>query len=171
MRVINLFGGPGVGKSTILSETFALLKRKHCNCEKVEEFAKELVWDERYKTLENQIYIFGNQHHMLHRLKGKVDVVLTDGALFTSIIYTTVYKPSDKSTDAFKSLVYQEFIKYNNINVFIERETTYQKIGRYQDEKQAKDVDKQIIRCLEEFAVPYKRIGIENAARKIVDMI
>jgi nicotinamide riboside kinase len=172
MKVINLFGGPGVGKSSIASDIFRILKSKHCNCEKVDEFAKGLVWDNNLKALKNQIYIFGNQHYLIDRLRDQVDVVITDGALFTSIIYATVYRSISEEDDlAFRNLVYNEFKKFNNINFYIERETVYQSVGRYQDERGAREVDRQIVKCLEEYNVPFKRVGIENAAQKIVEMI
>jgi nicotinamide riboside kinase len=172
MKVINLFGGPGVGKTSIMSDIVGILKRKHCNCVGVEEFAKHLVWDGNMKALANQIYIFGNQHYLIDRLKDKVDIVVTDGALFTSIIYGKIYRTISEEDDiAFRNLVYHEFKKYNNINFLIERETVYQQSGRYQDERGAREIDKLIVNCLEEYNVPFKRIGIENAGRKIVDSL
>ena len=171
MKVINLFGGPGVGKSTIGQEVFVQLKKKHCNCEWVGEFAKDLVWDESFKSLENQIYIFGVQNHRLSRLKSKIDVAITDAPFINGIIYSKVYNPLDSSNKFFHQLIHNEYLKYHNINVFIERETTYQKIGRYQDEANAKLVDAQIIKTLEEFVIPFKRVGLSDAAKRIIDML
>ena len=43
--VINLFSGPGVGKSTTAAMVFAKLKMNGVDCEMALEFAKEKVWD------------------------------------------------------------------------------------------------------------------------------
>lgn len=134
MKVINIFGGPGTGKSVTAAKLFAELKIQNKNCELITEFAKELVYDESYKVMENQIWIFANQHHKMYRLKDKVDYIVTDAPLFNSIVY------SGKGEDnkAFHKFVLNEFNKYDNLNVYLERETVYQQHGRYQDENGAK---------------------------------
>jgi len=57
--IVNLFGGPSSGKTTMAAGLFCLLKMHGIDCELVTEFAKDLVWEERFKTLKNQQYIFG----------------------------------------------------------------------------------------------------------------
>ena len=68
MKVINIFGGPGTGKSVTAARLFAELKLQHKNCELVTEFAKELTYDESYRVMENQIWIFANQHQRMYHL-------------------------------------------------------------------------------------------------------
>ena len=87
MIVINFLGGPGCGKSTVCADVFAKLKWNNINCEIVTEYAKDAVWEESFKLLENQIGVFGEQHKRLHRLKDKVDVVVTDSPLLLSLLY------------------------------------------------------------------------------------
>ena len=45
---VNLFGGPGIGKSTTAAGVFNLLKLHGIETELITEFAKDLVWEERY---------------------------------------------------------------------------------------------------------------------------
>ena len=78
MLVVNLFAPPGSGKSTMAAHIFAKLKQANINCELVTEFAKDLTWENRQNTLENQLYVFAEQHHRVNRLKKQVDVVITD---------------------------------------------------------------------------------------------
>ena len=58
-KIINLFGGPGCGKSTTASGIFYELKKRGYECELSPEFAKDKVWEDSLRTLDDQIYIFG----------------------------------------------------------------------------------------------------------------
>ena len=49
--VVNLFGGPGTGKSTMMAGIFAKLKSLGYECL---EFAKELVWENRLETFSDE---------------------------------------------------------------------------------------------------------------------
>lgn len=167
MKVINFFGGPGTGKSVTAARLFAELKIQGKNCELVTEYCKELVYDESFKVMENQIWIFANQHHRMQRLKGKVDYLITDSPLFNSIVYSG----KGEHNKPFHSFVLSEFNKYDNLNVYLERETEYKQEGRYQDEKGAKEVDNEVLRLFKYFEVPYVKIGLSNVIPTIISLI
>lgn len=167
MRVINIFGGPGTGKSVTAAKLFAELKIQSKNAELVTEFAKELTYDESYRVMENQIWIFANQHQRMYRLKNKVDYIVTDAPLFNSIVYSG----KDDINKAFHSFVIGEFNKYDNLNIYLERETIYQQAGRYQDEDGAKEIDDEVLRCFKYFDVPYVKIGLNNPIKTIMSLL
>jgi len=167
MRVVNIFGGPGTGKSVTAASLFSTLKRMHKNCELVTEFAKELTYDESYRVMENQIWIFANQHHRMNRLKSKVDLIVTDAPLFNSVVYSK----KGENHKEFHNFVMSEFNKYDNLNVYLERETEYRQEGRYQDENGAKEIDNEVLRCFNYFNVPYVKVGLENSVETITSIL
>jgi nicotinamide riboside kinase len=160
--VVNLLGGPGSGKSTTAANVFAHLKWQDVNCEMAAEYAKDLVWEHRHKTFENQIYMFGKQHHRIYRLIGQVDVVITD----SPIILTPIYDLDRRET--LKKLVLEEFNRVHNFNIFLNRRKKYQPKGRNQNEDQAKEKDREIKSFLEDNGIPYIQI---DGANESVDVI
>lgn len=164
--VINLFGGPGTGKSTNAAEIFALLKREGINCELVREYAKDKVWEGHPNLLKDQIYVFAKQNRKLHTVADKVDIVITDSPLLLSVIYGQEYSKT------FHDLVYEQFEKYNNLNIFLIRTKNYNPSGRLQTLEEAKEIDWQIKTLLKNTATTYFEIE-ENteAPKKIIELI
>lgn len=141
LNVINLFGGPGSGKSTTAAGLFHLMKLNEMNVELVTEYAKDLTWEERYDTLANdQLYVFAKQQKRLQVLKNKVNYVVTDSPLILSLIYRQWnYLPMN-----FEPLVFEVWDSFQNKNYFIKRTKKYVPIGRSQTEEEAKGVDEQV---------------------------
>jgi hypothetical protein len=139
MLVVNLFAGPGAGKSTTAASTFALLKLGGYNVELVTEFAKDLTWDESHKVLGYQPYVFAQQAWRLERLRGKVDIVVTDSPLLMSIAYTPPAIPH-----CFREYVLWEARRDRALNILLHRVKPYMKIGRSQSEEQARLLDRRI---------------------------
>lgn len=165
MIVVNLFAGPGSGKSTTCAGVFAKLKLAGVNCEMALEYAKDKVWEESNKVLDDQVYVFGKQLHRVFRLKDKVDVVITDSPILLSVIY-------DKTKNKyFKDLVIDQFNNFENRNYFIRRNTVYNPKGRLQTEDEAKKIDAILIDLLEDCKINYKTVDKENAVNGIFNEI
>lgn len=168
--VVNLYAGPGSGKSKMASGIFFELKSRGINCELVTEFAKELTWEERSMALNNQIHIFGEQHHRIFRLLGKVDVIITDAPLLFTPIYDMERRVS------LKELALNEYNKMRNYNVFVVRKQGYNPAGRKQDYYQSLDLDYRVSRFLNENYIPYVNItgdveGKDYVVRQILNII
>lgn len=148
--VVNLFGGPGSRKSTMASSIFAELKWRNINCELASEYAKDRVWEKSLHTLDNQIYVFGKQHHRVWKLKEQTDVIICDSPLLLSIIY-------DKSKDTnLRNLAISEFNKCRNLNFYLIRQAMYNPSGRLQTESEAKHKDDEILMLLKDLEVQFK---------------
>ena len=163
--IINLIGGPGCGKSTSASGIFYELKKLGINCELSLEFAKDKVWEESYKVLDDQFYVFGKQYHKLFRLKNKVDVIITDSPLIISMYYNKT--PSEY----FNKLIVEQYNTFNNLLFFINRGNTYQTEGRLQTKEESEMIDSDIKNILSEYDIKYSEISCENAVEYIVNIV
>jgi nicotinamide riboside kinase len=167
--VVNLIGGPGVGKSILTSEVFAELKRRFVSAEISPEYIKKKLREGALKAVESQIYIFGKQQYQLFTMKDEVDVIVTD----SPFIFCSIY---DKTNNReLESLIMTEFNKYDNLNYLILRDKSvpYEQEGRYQDSDGANEVDKEMINFLSENNIEYRAVhGIgEDVKNSIVDEI
>lgn len=172
MQVVNLFAGPGVGKSLISAAVFVELKKAGLLSELCLEYAKDLVYDKRQNILKNdQLYIFSTQNRKLQRLlENQLEYAICDSPLLLSIVYS---RAKYMSKPTFRKLVLEVFNSYNNINFFIERgDYTYQQAGRLQTLEQAKKIDDKIKKELEVTKTPYITVKNNNKiTSKIIEHI
>lgn len=166
--VINISGGPGVGKSTIAAGIYSQLKQAKISCELVTEFAKEVTWEETHKLLENQIHIFSEQFRRQWRLIDKVDYIVTDCPLCLNSVYYDYYleklgygtdKNQVKFTDSYieqsRKFFDNTFLEFNNKNYFVTRYfevtgddeiiyPTWEQLGRNQTLEEALTIDQKV---------------------------
>lgn len=149
--VVNLFGGPGTGKSTGAAAIFAGLKMNGVNAELITEFAKDKTWEHNNAALSFQPYVFGKQAFRMERCRDQVDVIVTDSPLFLSMLYNkqeNIRKPLEE-------LVLSVFNTYTNINYFLNRVKPYNPAGRNQSEEEADAISSQIYQALNKFNIPF----------------
>jgi hypothetical protein len=135
-KVINLFAGPGAGKSTTAAGLFHELKCRDIKCELVTEYAKDMTYEKRQNILSDQLYILAKQNRRLSRLVGHVDYIITDSPLLLGLAYV----PGDYYS-SFEPLVTEIFESYDNQNIVLLRRKKYQAYGRNQTEEQAIEKD------------------------------
>lgn len=150
MKVINLFAGPGTGKSTTAAGLFSLMKDAGFRIELVTEFAKDCVWD---GVMPNQLLIAGQQLHRLQRLIGKVDYVVTDSPLLLS----AVYAERKGYPVGLVNTIVTIFKTFVNVNFLLRRDPNrgYDPVGRQQTADEARRIDAEVEDLLVRFRVPY----------------
>ncbi len=169
MIVINLFGGPGSGKSTTAAGLFFKMKldKRVKSVELVTEFAKDMVYAGRTMELrDNQLYITAKQHSRMRRLTGKVDYIITDSPLIQGIMYT----PEDYF-HSFKQLVLEVYSSFTNLNVFINRVKKYKQYGRDRTEEESNLISKNILDLLDKNNLDYIRVDGDSDAPDIIKKV
>ena len=163
--IINLAGGPGTGKSTLRAQLFVELKMRGIDVEEAPEYVKDLVWEESFKKIGNQVYVFGKQHNRLFRLQDKVQVVITDSPLLNSIIYYNGNNPH------FEPMVMWEYQQMNNLTLLLERSFKYITNGRMQTLESALKVDDSYKSLLDRYNVEHTSIRSPYDITGIIDEV
>lgn len=161
MKVINLFAGPGSGKSTIAAELFSIMKKSNISCELVTEFAKDLVWDGTLEDRAEQVeWIFAEQRHRIHRLRNQVDFAIVDSPLLLSNIYAPF---NAAGIEAFKLFVHEVHKTYDNYNIFLCRNESdkFEESGRVHDFEQSTQKDNEIISLLDAYQYEYTKYYVD----------
>lgn len=154
MIVLNVFGGPGAGKSTSAAGLFHLMKNDGYRVELVTEYAKDIVWADRHKELNDQLYITAKQNHRLFLLKEKVDYCITDSPLLSALVYSRMMPSS------FAPFVTDLFHEYDNVAFIIQRHKPYLLFGRAQTEEEARHLDTSILQLVTKNVPPNRIIEI-----------
>lgn len=173
MLVLNFFGGPGVGKSTYSAYFYSMLKMRGINCELVNEYAKQKVWEENDTILSNQVYLFAKQYVGLTKLDGKVELAIMDSPLLLSLLYQN----NLKIKDSFNKMVLDCCSEFDNINYLICKNGDYTQQGRYQSYEKAMELSLEMKKILDYNEVPYRVIkqydglnGIDKLNKQIEEI-
>ena len=164
-KVINLFGGPGAGKSTIASGLFYYMKIAGYNVELASEFIKEKVYEGTKYPFRDQLYTYACQNKRIKQMLGKVDFIICDSPLFLSVVYQS------EETPLFTNYAVENFNRYDNVNFLIRRHHKYQPTGRIHTEKQAEGISSLIEERLSEFRIKYTTLNSGEALNEILRVL
>lgn len=176
-KIINLFAGPGAGKSSIAAGLVYKMKKNHIQCDAPYEFPKLLAWDENHSAIADQLYVLANQHRGIVKSYGKVDYIVMDSPILLSLTYKNYYKadtyPAKLYGKSFDKMILDVFNQYDNINILLERtEGKHNDKERYQTLEESKELDKAIELSLIKNDIPYYVVKVgKNTVNKIMKII
>jgi hypothetical protein len=153
--IINLYGGPGTGKSTSAAYFYYLLKAEGVNVELVREYVKDWAWEGRKISTYDQIYFLGKQVRRESMLYGKVDYIVTDSPVMMNLYYAQRYctlslgEGVRAATLSFYKQAEEDGHKH--LHVFLKRNKGYVSEGRYQTFEEAVQIDVGVRRVLDDF--------------------
>lgn len=154
MRV-NLFGGPGSGKSKTAARLYDALGRQHLSVELVTEFVKRYAYEKIPVEGPRQIFVFGSQMESEAMfLRTGVKHIVTDSPLFLQCWYSRSRKESFWGDLAHMAEYFDSL--YPALNIFLDRDgIPYDEHGRYQNRDEAMKVDTGMQAFLNEMSVPF----------------
>ena len=111
MKVINFFGAPGAGKTTMALYVTHMLNKSQIDAQVSLEFVKEYIHSGSEHLLAYQNFIFAQQERQLRILldSKEVEFAITDSPLLLSVFYAPENYPY-----YFKDLVFEIFHSYEN---------------------------------------------------------
>lgn len=178
-RIINLYGGPGAGKSTSAADLFVILKERGANVELAREYVKRWAWERRDITPYDQFYFLGKQIREETQLYGKVDILVTDKPVLMDVMYARRYSGHyvSRGVEAAVRAFYQQSAADNHehIHVRLLRKKKYMTHGRFQSEDEAREMDREIEALLGEAPIlldmPVKHIVIEDSHQARLQLV
>lgn len=155
-QVINIIGGPGCDKSLFSAAIVLYLNLHSKSVETIPDFAKSLVWQQNFEVLKNQYFIAQRQYEMLNLLDGQVQFLMTECSLPQVMYYNENYADNICDIAKTRTQILEWYGQHNNINVFIERgDKKYIHTGRFQDEDQARSIDRGLRALLDREGMSY----------------
>jgi len=173
--VVNLFGGPGSGKSTTAAAVFAELKLRGRNVELVTEYVKKWAWMGQQIGPFDQVYLFGKQARAEAMLYGKVEVIVTDSPILLSAYYEDHFQPDWQIVKPAALRFLEKTAEHGVVrkNYWLRREKPYNPAGRYQTEDEAKAIDKEMRKWMAANGVECETIVVQDRDRAalIADLV
>lgn len=164
MKVINLFAGPGAGKSTTAAGLFFHMKIAGYKVELVREYAKELHYREDWLALTDQLQVSREQLRRQTELRNKVDWAITDSPILLGLVY------GGREIRGFEKRLLQSYRSFDNVNFVVNRVKPYQPYGRRQSEASARNVDSEVKQLLAKYELSWTPIdGDERAPQRILN--
>ena len=152
-KIINLFGGPGAGKTTLAAAIFHSLKILQINVEIISEFPKDIIVEQNAQALDNQFYITANQAYRIWCAAKLYDYVIVD----SPILLGAVYNKNPNIAPEFNAFLIKYHHEFDNINIFLMRGEANQHpmSGRVHDLDEALKKDIEIRNFLDQNHIQY----------------
>jgi len=161
---INLYAGPGAGKSTLASWLFAELKIRGYSIELVSEYVKSWAIEKRTIHPFHQVYFMGRQLEYEYRfLTNGVKHIITDSPVFLAATYARYYNSHlFEVANQMESIISTYEKKHPAINILLKRGDYFQQEGRYHNREQAEKIDLAVLSTLVANGVTFKEFYAED---------
>ncbi len=158
IRRINLFGGPGTGKSLLALRLAPDLRCRGFKLELSLEYVKSWVFEGHKVEPLDQFYLFAKQlrqESLMLRTPGTI--VLTDAPLWQCAAYSYRDGPQEITRSLYEAAYYFDGL-YPPLNLLLSRVFEYDARGRWETPYQAELMDGTIFDCLGDSGLPHVKV-------------
>jgi len=157
-KIINFFGAPGVGKSTVAAEIFSQLKKRGFDVALVTEFANFKINEKSFKAVQNQYYVTSKQLYNQEVFEDKYSIIVTDSPILLSFVYSN-NSIADKK---FNEFILEKFKEKENFNFLLNHDiVTLDKFsmnGRRHKKSKLEQIHNKIVEMLKINKIEYKNV-------------
>lgn len=165
--LINMFGSPSSGKTSLSAKLFAQLKAMDLNVEYSPEYVKSWCYESKPVGKYGQFTIFGEEVRRQSRLFNVVDFAISDSPVALTGFYNYFYNDGDNSLSPACKSFYKKAAEDNIqvINFFLPRKKKYVNKGRYQTEEEANKVAQELKAWLDNEGYEYTELHCADKDR------
>lgn len=165
--LINLWGGPGSGKSTTAAGVFCELKQRGVSCELITEYVKSWAWRGAAIGPFDDVYITAKQLRRESACYGRVDYIITDSPIGLGAVFESIYGRGSLMMHALCNdlRARQLAAGIRIMDLMVQRTKPYVQAGRWEDESKAHQVDAACLAYLADFGFGVVRGVDEVVAR------
>ena len=173
-KIICIYGGPGIGKTTTMAGVFYELKMAGLNGEMNPEYIKNWVWEDRPIKPGDQSYFFAKMSRKERiGMEKNLNFIVTDSPLILTHFYGLKYDKFEQLSNTSLNMLknHHEICKnygYTVDHYVLTRKKEYNPAGRFQDEDTAKRYDKEIEQMLIDKNIKYTKIEAEDGRDRAV---
>lgn len=169
---VNLYAGPGFGKSVTAASLYAALKLRGIHAELVSEYAKELVYLDALHGV-SQAEIMQEQLRRQGLLQGKATVVVTDAPTPMSLVYALRLGVPPDELEALFALQARGSAGWYNMDVLLHRDITkdYEAAGRAQTPEESIEMHGAITDFVREHSPSLVELQVEEALAHLTDRV
>lgn len=169
-KVINLWGGPSIGKSIMASKLYVELAcHPEVGCAEIaNEFAKLLVWKGEDEKLKDQPYVTKGQIDNLSAI-GKCGYVVTDSPVHLGLCYSDTVHHAEV-LELINNFKIEK--PHHEINILLTRDRSeFQNEGRVHNYKESVAIDGKIRKMLRAMNIPYVEVSNTIDVTELCNMI
>lgn len=158
LKVINLYGSPGTGKSSVRGGLYWLMNSLGESVGEIDEYAKYLYLTNRREVLKNQQMLVLSQQHDKQLSMRNFEYAITDSPLHLS-----GYFAGPNYLENFPKVIEKACSDFENINFFLTRnlDEGYQAEGRTQSKEESKRDSEGIQAYLDNLGIQYEIIPVD----------
>ena len=150
--VVNLIGGPSIGKSTCAAYLYYLFKKDGKRAELVRECVKDWLYEGKSVGSFDQLYFLGEGIRRETVLYNKVDYVISDSPVLLNLAYARKYC-SKNIVNSVEMMINAFYVQassegHRHVDVLLKRTHDYVEKDRYETKEQALEIDKNLTSIL-----------------------